>query len=281
MIQMPPLVFSAPAKLNLSLEIRGKRPDGYHELKTLMVRLPELADKLTFAESDTYRFTCDDVSLPTDESNLVTKAVRAFDAAAGVTSDFHIHLEKHVPHGAGLGGGSSDAASALLALNELHGNPLAHKALHKIAASLGSDINFFLDPGPSWCTGRGEIVQPAKAFAPLPVLLFKPSFGVSTQDAFGRFAKGAGIPGISYRTQRLAEVKLTNHLERPVFTKHRFLAELKQWLLDHPDTAAAMMSGSGSTVFAVLKNPADAEKIAAEARAALDPTLWFWSGFTG
>ncbi len=278
---MTPLTLDAPAKLNLSLEIRGKRPDGYHELETLMVTLPGLADKLTVTPADASSFTCDDSSLPTDGSNLVVKAVHAFEAVSGLPCPFHIHLEKRVPHGAGLGGGSSDAASTLLALNRLHGHPLSPEALAGIAASFGSDIAFFLTPGPSWCTGRGEIVKPAKPFGPLPVLLFKPSFGVSTQDAYGRYASGACIDGITYQPQQCSFGVLTNDLERPVFAKHRFLAELKQWLLAHPATSGALMSGSGSTVFAILNDLSQADAVANEARAALDPHLWSWSGLTG
>jgi 4-diphosphocytidyl-2-C-methyl-D-erythritol kinase len=275
------MTLDAPAKLNLSLEIKGKRPDGYHELRTLMVPLPGLADRLTFTPAETFSFSCDDSTLPTDPSNLVVKAVRAFETATGLTCGFHLHLEKHVPHGAGLGGGSSDAATTLLGLNQLHNSPLTAKILSQLAGGLGSDIPFFLTPGPSWCTGRGEIVEAAEAIPSLPVLLLKPSFAVSTQDAYGRFATGKAIPGISYADQQVDAVCLRNDLERPVFAKHRFLAELKQWLLDHPATAGAMMSGSGSTVFAILKNPADAETVSREARAALDPTLWSWAGFIG
>ncbi|RYD34283.1 MAG: 4-(cytidine 5'-diphospho)-2-C-methyl-D-erythritol kinase [Verrucomicrobiaceae bacterium] len=278
---MTPLTLDAPAKLNLSLEIRGKRPDGYHELETLMVTLPGLADQLSISPADTFSFTCDDAALPTDGSNLVVKATRAFESAIGKSCPFHIQLRKRVPHGAGLGGGSSDAASALLALNRLHDHPLTAEALGDLAAGLGSDIPFFLTPGPSWCSGRGEIVRPAKPFGPLPVLLLKPSFGVSTQDAYGRFTSGAGISGINYLPQSCSFGELTNDLERPVFAKHRFLAELKQWLLDHPSTTGALMSGSGSTVFAVLEDISQAEEVCAEALAALDPHLWSWSGFTG
>jgi len=279
---MEPLSLDAPAKLNLSLVVMGKRPDGYHELNTLMVKLPGLADRLSFESAETFSFTCDDPTLPTDESNLVVKAVRGYEAASGTTCRHRITLEKHVPHGAGLGGGSSDAATTLLGLNQLNGNALTLDKLSEIAASLGSDIPFFLYPGAARCTGRGEIIKKVQPIRPTPVLLLKPSFGVSTQDAYGRFSdRNPGITGISYRMQKLPFGKAVNNLERPVFSKHRFLGELKQWLLERPETLGALMSGSGSTVFAVLKNPDDAEKVASEAKAALDPNLWSWSGYTG
>lgn len=277
---MTSLILDAPAKLNLSLEILGKRPDGYHELRTLMVRLPGLADKITLTPAEAFSFTCDDRSLPTGETNLVVKAVRAFKAATGRACDVHIHLEKHVPHGAGLGGGSSDAATTLLGLNQLYDNALPTDILLELAGKFGSDIPFFVTPGPSWCTGRGEIVQPAENIPPLSVLLLKPNFGVSTQDAYGRFASGAPLPGISYGSQEVAGLALVNDLERPVFAKHRFLAELKRWLLGQTGVSAVLMSGSGSTVFAVLSDASKADALAAEAGATLDPHLWTWSGST-
>jgi 4-diphosphocytidyl-2-C-methyl-D-erythritol kinase len=277
---MNPFTRDAPAKINLYLRVLGKRDDGYHQVKTLMIKLPGLADQLTFTESEEFAFTCSDPAVPSDETNLVVKAVRAFEAKTMLASKFAIHLEKIVPHGAGLGGGSSDAATTLLALNEIHGEPLGKSQLSTIAASLGSDIPFFLFPGAALCTGRGEIVNPADSPPPLHLLLLKPSFGVSTQDAYGRFGNSQGIPGISYRNQRLDWGTISNNLERPVFQKHRFLAELKHWLLARNEVKAALMSGSGSTVFAIIKKPVDAEKLANEARTALDPTLWSWSGFT-
>lgn len=277
---MTPFTRDAPAKINLSLRVLGKRDDGYHQLKTLMIKLPGLADQLTFTEAENFAFTCSDHAVPSDESNLVVKAVRAFEAETGIAAKLVIDLEKIVPHGAGLGGGSSDAATTLIALNEIYGNPLTKTQLSTIAARLGSDIPFFLFPGAALCTGRGEIVTPAASPPPLHLLLLKPIFGVSTQDAYGRFGNSQGIPGISYRNQRLDWGTVSNNLERPVFQKHRFLAELKQWLLDRDEVKAALMSGSGSTIFAIIKKPVDAEKLANEVRAALDPTLWSWSGFT-
>jgi len=278
---MPPLTLSAPAKLNLSLEILGKRPDGYHELRTLMVRLPGLADHLTFTKAEEFSFTCSDTFLPLDESNLVVKAVRAFEKETGEPCRARLHLEKHVPHGAGLGGGSSDAATALVGLDRLLGTKLPVETLERLVGSFGSDIPFFITPGPSWCAGRGEIVKPADGIPSLPVVLFKPSFGVSTQDAYGRFTAGKPLPGISYQPQQVAGLTLTNDLERPVFSKHRFLGELKQWLLGQEGVSAAMMSGSGSTIFAILEDLDASDSIVTGARKTLDPTLWSWAGVTG
>ena len=270
----------APAKLNLSLRVLGKRNDGFHEIDTLIVKLPGLADELEFTESDDFWFKCDDPSVPGDAGNLVVKAAKAFETAAGIRCKCAISLKKVIPHGAGLGGGSSDAAMTLLGLNRLHDHPLGVETLHHLAASLGSDIPVFLVTGAARCTGHGEKIEPVPSTPALSVLLLKPSFGVETPDAYGRWKQSLGLPEVHYETQELQGISLVNDLERPVFEKHRFLAELKQWLLGRRETAAALMSGSGSTVFSVLHHGTDANALAAAARAELDPGLWHWVGMT-
>ena len=277
---MSHLTLQAPAKLNLSLRVLGKREDGFHEIDTLMVKLPGLADQIEFRASEDFSFECNDPSVPGDESNLVVKAVRAYEAATGISCKHSISLKKVVPHGAGLGGGSSDAAATLHGLNQLHGYALAVDPLREIAAKLGSDIPFFLASGAARCTGRGEKIEQVPPPPALRVLLLKPSFGVSTPDAYGRWKTSHELPGITYSEQTASDISLVNDLERPVFQKHQFLAELKQWLLARCETTAALMSGSGSTVFAVLRDDADAEALAKAARFELDPGLWHWSGTT-
>lgn len=277
---MTPFTLKAPAKLNLTLRVLAKRSDGFHEIDTLMVKLPGLADSLEFSESDRFVFTCDDPTVPNDESNLVVKAVRAYEKVNGASCNCSIHLRKVVPHGAGLGGGSSDAATTLLGINRLNGFSLSVDGLHEVASSIGSDIPFFLTSGASRCTGRGEQIEPVPSPAALKILLLKPAFSVATPDAYKRWTDSSELSGISYVSQKVGTTVLMNDLERPVFEKHRFLAEMKQWLLNRAETEAAMMSGSGSTVFAVLKEGADAEALANAARNELDPTLWSWSGTT-
>lgn len=277
---MKTFTLQAPAKLNLSLRVRGKRDDGFHGIDTLMVKLPGLADELKFTAADDFSFSCDDSSVPSDEGNLVVKAAKAFESAAGVSCKCSISLKKVIPHGAGLGGGSSDAATTLLGLNKLHDHPLGVETLHHLAASLGADIPFFLTTGACRCTGRGEKIEPVPSPPALSVLLLKPAFGVETPDAYGRWKQSLELPGSEYSPQEFHGISLVNDLERPVFEKHRFLAELKQWLLARRETAVALMSGSGSTVFAVLHDSANANTVAAAARAELDPGLWHWAGIT-
>ncbi|MBC8126650.1 MAG: 4-(cytidine 5'-diphospho)-2-C-methyl-D-erythritol kinase [Gloeobacteraceae cyanobacterium ES-bin-144] len=278
---MNTLTLHAPAKLNLSLRVLRKREDDFHEIDTVMVKLPSLADQLTFCESHEFSFTCDDSSLPGDDQNLVVKAVRAYEAATGIPCRFSIALKKIIPHGAGLGGGSSDAATTLLGLDQLHDHKLGASRLHEIAASLGSDIPYFLTPSAAHCTGRGEVIEPIPSPPALRILLLKPWFSVPTVDSYNRWSNSAEIPGVLYSPQQSSAGILINDLERPVYEKHRFLAELKQWLLERRETSAALLCGSGSTVFAILNEDADAETLAKCAHHELDPQLWHWIGITG
>ena len=268
----------SPAKINLSLRILGKRADGFHEIDTLMVKLPGLADEITITTAEKFSFTCSDATLPTDSGNLIVKAAEALSEKSGEPLHFHIHLEKHIPHGAGLGGGSSNAATTLLALNAQLTEPLPPETLHAIAAALGSDVPFFLYSGAAHCTGRGEIITAAANPPSLPVILFKPNFPVPTPDAYRNCLDAEPLPGIRYNEQHCGDLTLINDLEKPVFAKHRYLAELKDWLLHRRDTNAALMSGSGSTVFAILRPNADPKRLIASAHKYFDANLWTWSG---
>ena len=277
---MSTLTLQAPAKLNLSLRVLGRRDDGFHEIDTLMMRLPGLADVLEFEEAPEFSFHCDDPLLPADESNLVVKAVRAYEAEIGTGCGFSITLRKKIPHGAGLGGGSSDAAATLCGLDRLHDGRVGKKRLGELAAAIGSDVPFFLGESAARCRGRGEIIEAVPSPAPCRVLLLKPVFGVATPDAYRRWQESRELPGVSYAAQTVGGMELCNDLERPVFGKHRFLAELKQWLLERDECAAALLAGSGSTVFAILHEGVDGEALAKCARDELDPGLWHWCGAT-
>ncbi len=265
---------SAPAKINLSLEITHRRDDGFHELETLILPLAGLTDELSFKKSDQFSLHCETAGVPTDESNLVSKALRIFERETGNTCPYRIQLEKHIPHGAGLGGGSSDAASTLLALNQLTKADIPLEELASWAGKLGSDIPFFLHQSPCWCRGRGEIIEPIQLKWERSVVLFKPSFDIPTPWAYSCWKDSKKLADISYEAQRIDHITLRNDLERPVFEKHYFLAELKHFLQSHSQTLGAMMSGSGSTVFAILKSPDHAEDLIQETLQKMDPTLW-------
>lgn len=266
----------APAKINLSFEVKGRRADGFHEIETMMVPIA-LADRLTIergGDDGRVHFSCDDPSLPGGEDNLVVRAANLFRERTKVAGGITIALEKKIPHGAGLGGGSSDAASTLLALDELFETGLAQEELLELAAQLGSDVPFFVVRSAAVCRGRGELVTPIPLKANLPLLLLKPDFGVPTLSAYARWKDSRELPGVDYSQQEFAGLEFVNDLERPVFEKFVFLARLKTWLRQQPEVAVALMSGSGSTLFAVLREGVEGEELADRARTNIDPTLW-------
>ena len=262
------LTKSSPCKVNLLLNILGKRPDGFHELETVMQPVA-LCDELSFsATASGIELTCSDPALPTDASNLVHRAARAFLEKSGVTQGVRMHLTKHIPMAAGLGGGSGNAATTLLALNELFGQPLGPEALHEIAAALGSDIPFFLQTGPALASGRGEIIQPLAPFPALAgtaLLLVHPGFGIATAWAYKELARFPaalnGEPGRAARLIALLESadlrqagrEFYNSLEAPALEKYPWLAVLQDFLREN-GALVALMSGSGSTTFAITRD---------------------------
>jgi len=264
----------APAKINLSLKILGRRNDGFHELDTLIAPI-SLSDEIRInKERHGITFRCDDPSVPQGDDNLAVRAAKAFFETTRIEPAISIELKKKIPHGAGLGGGSSDAASVLLALNELFDAKLSREALAEMAEPIGSDVPFFLFQSAASCKGRGEMVTPVKLKRQFSFLLLKPAFAVSTAWAYSRWQHSREIPGIRYVAQEFADQNFVNDLERPVFEKFVFLAQLKMWLLRQSKVGAALMSGSGSTMFAVIRENAEADRVAEHAKAALDPELW-------
>jgi 4-diphosphocytidyl-2-C-methyl-D-erythritol kinase len=266
----------APAKINLSLKIIGPRPDGFHEIETLIAPI-SLGDEITLTATSAegeINFTCDDPTLPAGKDNLAVRAARLFLDETGTGTGVAIELRKKIPHGAGLAGGSSDAASVLLGLNRMFETKLSVPQLATLAASIGSDVPFFVVESAAVCRGRGELVEPINLPRALQLLLLKPAFGVPTPWAYGRWKDAKELPGISYQPQEFAGFTFQNDLERPAFEKFIFLAQMKMWLRAQAEVGAAMMSGSGSTLFAVLHDGADAESLANRARAELDPELW-------
>jgi 4-diphosphocytidyl-2-C-methyl-D-erythritol kinase len=265
-----------PAKINLSLRVLGRRSDGFHEIETFIAPI-SLCDEIKIEQRSGKHgiaFRCDDPSVPKGEDNIVVRAAEVFFQETKITGGVSIALKKRIPHGAGLGGGSSDGASTLLALNELFETNLPREALAKMAEMVGSDVPFFIFQSAAVCKGHGELVSPTRLREQLSVLLLKPEFGVPTQWAYSQWRDSREISGVSYAAQEFAEQTFMNDLERPVFEKFVFLAQLKMWLLKQSEVGAALMSGSGSTVFAVLRSNADADLLAKRAKAELDPELW-------
>jgi 4-diphosphocytidyl-2-C-methyl-D-erythritol kinase len=177
----------SPAKINLTLEILGKRPDGFHELATWMLPVG-LYDALEIEPGSHWSFACNVPELKGDHSNLVVRAAQRFNQASSIDTAYKICLEKRIPIGAGLGGGSSNAAATLRLLNELHNSPFGKQQLEKLGANLGSDVAFFISGHSAWCTGRGERIEPRPFPDDLWICLFNPRFAVSTPDAYHAFS---------------------------------------------------------------------------------------------
>ena len=264
----------APAKINLSLKVRGKRNDGFHDIETLISPI-SLYDKIDIEKQNRWiDFSCDDPTLSTGDDNLVVRAAKLFLEHAKIKSGVTIKLQKKIPHGAGLGGGSSDAAATLRGLNQLFETKLSPEELAKLGSQIGSDVPFFLFESAAMCKGRGEIVEPTRIKKKMSILLMKPEFGVASGWAYSRWQDSKEIPGVAYAAQNLEGQSVVNDLERPVFEKFVFLAQLKNWLLKQPEVAAALMSGSGSTVFGVLREKSLGDGLADRARKELDRELW-------
>jgi 4-diphosphocytidyl-2-C-methyl-D-erythritol kinase len=250
---------ATPAKINLTLEVLGQRPDGFHELATWMIPIG-LYDELAMELSSEMIYESNLPDLRFDSSNLVLRAIEKFQQETGQSAAYRIDLRKQIPIGAGLGGGSSDAAATLLLLNQLHQNQLTDEKLHELATLLGSDVPFFLKPRAAWCTGRGEQMEIREFSQDRWVVLIKPEFGVSTAAAYSAYK---ALPP----EQKRGQVKKTewgllrNDLEQPVFQKYLLLPEIKSWLEQQAETEVALMSGSGSTMFAVVKSANDGQQV--------------------
>lgn len=246
------LTLASPAKVNLFLRIIRKREDGYHELASLFQAI-DLCDKLHFQLADTDKLTCSDSTLPTDHTNLVSKAMQLFRRKTGVNVPLSIHLEKNIPQQAGLGGGSSNAATTLWAYNQLVGSPAKETELAEWAAEIGSDISFFLSGGTAYCTGRGEIMRSIAPLEPTNLWIVKPSMGLSTPQVYGR-VNTAAFPKRDPK-EMLAnflngQPEYFNDLEEPAFSVLPELENLKQNLVQ-AGFSTVLMSGSGSSFFCI------------------------------
>ena len=258
-----------PAKINLFLHVTGRRPDGYHTLFTLMAPI-RLYDEITMdVGRGNIRVTCDDEQVPSDHSNLASRAAACFlrhhrKLAAGQTHlGVNISIRKQIPVAAGLGGGSSDAAAVLLGLNRHFGKPFAPAELMRMGLEIGADVPFFVYGRPAIATGIGEILQPYPHHLPYHVLLLFPGIRVSTADVYKNL--DLGLTNCEKKLKKLllgqqafdAVLHTCNDLES--FTLPRFpeIAAAKQALMEQ-GALSASMSGSGSSVFGLFENRSDA-----------------------
>jgi 4-diphosphocytidyl-2-C-methyl-D-erythritol kinase len=257
------LVLRPSAKINLMLRVGQRLPDGYHEVRTLMQSIG-VSDTLTLTpRRGPFALQTRAPGVPTDATNLVWRAADALWKAAGRTDpprDVHVRLDKGIPPAAGLGGGSADAAAALVGLNAVWDLRRPRKELVRIAATLGSDVPFFLQCGTALCVGKGDEVYPVDDAARMGVVVIKPSFGVSTAEAYrwldeDRQAGDLAAPGREPREVDIGwetgPVRLANDLEGPVARRHPAILEMIDACIREGALAAAM-SGSGSAVYGIF-----------------------------
>lgn len=267
------------AKINWALDVLFKREDGYHELRTIYQTV-SLHDNLIMTKTDSaIEIVCNDARVPCDETNLVYKAAVKLRQATGVQSGARIEIEKYIPVAAGMGGGSSNAAATLLGLEKLWQVTMNEEERFNIAASLGSDVPLFLIGGTLLGVGRGEEVYPLEEIECDNLLLVNPGIAVSTATAYSslrrltRESSPRKIPFAFFAAKGIRELPLVarNDFEEVVLVTHPEIAKLKE-KLQHLGAKLALMSGSGSTVFAVFDNLKTSERAQQEMRA-----FGYWS----
>lgn len=275
--------YKAYAKVNLALEVLGLRPDGFHEVLTVLQTI-SLADELTFQSAEGLSVSADHPAIPDDERNLVFRAGQALQQRFGLHRGAQVAIKKRIPVGGGLGGGSSDAACALIALSRLWGLSPSSGELEEIAGTLGSDVPFFLRGGTCLGKGRGEVLKP---LAPLPscfLALVYPGFGVSTAWAYKNL-KDQGSGALTKKGECIKIVvsflksgnlqgiarSLFNRFEEAVFPAHPELANLKEALIK-AGSEGALLSGSGSTVFGLFGKRKEMKALVAELKAVIPPS---------
>jgi 4-diphosphocytidyl-2-C-methyl-D-erythritol kinase len=263
------VVVRAPAKVNLFLEVLAKRPDGYHEIATLLVAV-SLYDTLEFKEdaSGQVRLRCDDSELTTGPDNLILKAATLLRQRTGCAHGADIRLTKRIPMAAGLAGGSTDAAAALDGLNRLWRLGMARDELARLGSELGSDVPFFLHAPAAWCTGRGEVVTPVTLSRSLDLAIAKPAAGLSTAEVY----RGVSVPDRPETGNELRQAVADGDVEAIGQRLHNRLQGVAERLrpvisagleaLRALEPAGQLMSGSGTSLFALCRDPGEAQRIA-------------------
>lgn len=256
-------LFNSPAKVNLFLYVTGKRDDGYHNLYTLFYPI-NIYDEITITSSDTTVLTCNRKYIPTDNTNIVLQTYEILKNEYNLKDNYHIHIDKYIPVGAGLGGGSSNAATFLKAVNEISSLNLSYEEMAKIMARVGSDTVFFLDPKPMIGIERGTTLIDAPILPELYFIIINPKISISTKEIYCHKLlqltdyKSIKDLGQQLNYDMLIEV-MKNDMQLPVESDYievkKILDYFKNQSLGH-----ALMSGSGSTVFAVYDSEAIRDK---------------------
>lgn len=255
------LTLKAHAKINLNLKILGFRPDGFHNIDSIMQSI-SLCDIVTLEEiSSGIRLACEDKTVPQGKDNLAYKAAELFIRRLKIAKGINILIEKNIPVAAGLAGGSADAAAVLFGLNEIWKTNLETGELLTLASEVGADVPFCLIGGTARCMGKGEIIEATKPLAKTWMILIKPEIKVSSEWAYETYDLEIGYEEVSReKPQRLYDLELINDLERVVIKYHPEIREVKGWLLKE-GIIAALMSGSGPTVVGFASDQKSARNI--------------------
>lgn len=267
---MQSVTLQSPAKINVTLRVGPRRDDGFHDLQSLVVPI-DFCDTIHFERLETpgVRLVCDDDSIPTDETNLIVRAAEVWATETGSELALSVRLTKRIPVGAGFGGGSSNAAMTLLALNQMADDRLPLELLERHAAKVGSDVPLFLTKRPAIIRGRGELVEPVPLDVAGYVVLILPEFGCATKDVYAAFddldpppsrISPAYFSGSVVSAHQLMSCAY-NDLEPAAFAVEPRLAKLMQRLMA-ADLPTFRMSGSGSALFTLANERAEAEEVA-------------------
>ncbi len=254
----------AIAKINLGLNIVAKRPDGYHNLETFFYPLNNLFDVLNFEKSDKFNFTTDNILLQKENNNLITSAHNLLEIFTNKTLNVKIYLEKNIPIGAGLGGGSSNAAATLLGLNNFFNLNLTKQQLIALAINLGADVPFFIINSPAVGKSKGEILEPSSIKLNKPILIVNPGIHISTKEAFENILpKECNFNYNYFLTSKKIDYNylkenLTNDFETFVFSKYPEIKKIKETMYNS-NALFSLMSGTGSTVYGIFDKIEDAE----------------------
>ncbi|HCU26031.1 MAG TPA: 4-(cytidine 5'-diphospho)-2-C-methyl-D-erythritol kinase [Deltaproteobacteria bacterium] len=262
---MQSLSLPSPGKVNLRLEVIGKRPDGFHELRSLMERV-NIADEIEMKIVEKgITVSCDDESVPCDENNIAFKAVKEILAYSSRNVGVDIKIKKQIPVAAGMGGGSSNAATVIKGINHLLKLKLSKEKLMKIGLKVGADVPFFLFEGPALAEGIGEQLKKIKAMPRLLFLIANPNIPVRTEWVYGKYSleapKGNGhceVPN-AYRTKKDVAKILHNDLERVTIKEYPVIGEIKEEMLKL-GALASQMTGSGPTVFGIFADKVKLQK---------------------
>ena len=255
---MDKITVESPAKLNLGLNIIRKRPDGYHDLETIFIPLL-LSDKISFSKSNEYAFRTDSILLNELNDNLILKAVRLLEELTSRKFVLDIYLEKNIPIGGGLGGGSSNAAIALKTINKLFDLRLDYKVLADLALQLGSDVPYFLNPIVTYAESRGEILHPFNLEIPYPILVVNPRIKIDTGWAFKKIRPAHPMMNLRDILKKglidfdRLKSYVKNDFEAVVFKEFRLIEQIKEEFYQQ-GAEFALMSGTGSTVYGIFSN---------------------------